>query len=138
MRITENSLLIVRPNIHLFLPNSENPKILLLLSTLWTIWNSCSTVVLSALLKLQERRRRRSAAAAGSQQLIGTRTRTSAALLDSMMWVRPRHYRGQGCRSMKTSSAVGTRLVSRKIILVYQSNEPTAGYYLEFIRTSKS
>lgn len=72
--------------------NSETPGVSLLLSTLWTMWNSCSTVVLPALLKLQERRRRRSAAAPGSQQLVGTRRRTSG----SMLWDRPRRCGGQG------------------------------------------
>lgn len=72
----------------------QDLKVLLLLSTLWTVWNSRSTVVLLALLKLQERRRRR-AMAAGSQQRTGTRRRTSVALPGSMLWDRPRHWRGQ-------------------------------------------
>lgn len=69
-------------------------QILLLLSTLWTMWKSCSTVVLWALLRLQERRRS-SARAAGSQRLVRTQSWTSTVLPGSILWIHSRYYRGQ-------------------------------------------
>lgn len=82
LNLPQNTLMKIHP--YLSEEEEEKDEALLLLSTLWTMWKSCSTVVLCALLRLEDRRRS-STRAAGSQRLVRTQSRTSATLPGSML-----------------------------------------------------
>lgn len=84
LNVPQNALMKIHQYLSEEEEEEEKDEALLLLSTLWTMWKSCSTVVLCALLRLEDRRRS-STRAAGSQRLVRTQSRTSAALPGSML-----------------------------------------------------